>query len=82
MISPMEGAAIIKAPGCPHYVLRPAFEAWHQVLGPHAAELMRCQRCMTEPVKVFGQFDRPGPRSGPRVQRRLNQRDYLARRLT
>lgn len=78
----MQGAAIVKAPGCPHYVLRSKFEAWHLTIGPHAASLMRCDRCLLKPVVTYGVPDRPGRHSdSPRPARRLNQREHLARRL-
>lgn len=79
VIHPMEGAAIIKAPGCPHYVLRSKFEAWHMVVGPNAASLMRCDGCMTQPTTVYGQFGKSGPTS--RVVRvTTRDRDVLRRR--
>lgn len=82
----MQEAAIVKAPGCPHYVLRSAYEAWHANVG--TSEPMRCAGCLVfgrpgesgGPVKVFGQFGKSGPTSRVRTTKDPAGKGYLKRR--
>lgn len=77
---PMQEAAIVKAPGCPHYVLRSAFEAWHANVGTYVLEPMRCRWCQERRVTQFGQFGKSGPTSRVRTTKDPAGKGYLKRR--
>lgn len=62
-----EQADIIKAPSCPHYMPRPAYDALCLVVGPGAEGTIRCERCYEQPVRRYGAFEQSGPRPKPRV---------------
>lgn len=79
VIHPMEGAAIIKAPGCPHYVLRSAYEAWHANVGTYVFEPMRCRGCQVRRTLRFGQFGKSGPSSRQRTTKDRAGKGYLKR---
>lgn len=75
-----EKANIIKAPGCPHYMPRDAYDTLFLALDGAVASI-KCERCYEKPVLVFGQFEKSGPVSNrPRTTKDPAGKGYLKRR--
>lgn len=74
-----EQANIIRAPGCPHWMPRDAYDSLFLVYGD--SNEIKCERCYVKPVVVYGQFEKSGPVSNrPRTTLDPAGKGYLRRR--